>query len=83
MPILMVAHNTINNLSFSDSDLKEEPLDFTMSKFKSSTPMKHPLYYQYFGSNNDTSPNHDNNEEQGKVEKISKHHEHIFVWEWY
>lgn len=66
MPILMVAHNTINNLSYSDSDLSEEPLDFTMSKFKSSTPMKHPLYYQYFGSNNESSPNRDIKEEQGK-----------------
>jgi hypothetical protein len=75
MPILMVAHNTINNLNFSDSDLSEKPLDFTMSKFKSSTPMKHPLYYQFFGSNNDTSSNHDEREEQqqGKVEKMSKY----------
>lgn len=64
MPILMVAHNTINsNLSFSDSDLSEEPLDFTMSKFKSSTPMKHPLYYQTFGR--ESSPNRDD-KEQGK-----------------
>lgn len=75
MPILMVAHNTIKNLSFSDSDLSEEPLDFTMSKFKSSTPMKHPLYYQYFGSNSDTSSNRDDKEEQqqqGK-ERMSKY----------
>lgn len=73
MPILMVAHNTINNnLSFSDSDLSEEPLDFTMSKFKSSTPMKHPLYYQAFGSNNSPSPNRDDHKEQGKVAGMSK-----------
>jgi hypothetical protein len=77
MPILMVAHNTINNLNFSDSDL---PLDFTMSKFKSSTPMKHPLYYQYFGNNSDTSSNRDDKEEQqGKVERMSKYREHLFV----
>lgn len=69
MPILMVAHKTINNLNFSDSDLSEElePLDFTMSKFKSSTPTKHPLYRQYYGSNSDTPPNRDLKEEQGKV----------------
>jgi hypothetical protein len=69
MPILMVAHNTINNnLSFSDSDLSEEPLDFTMSKFKSSTPMKHPLYYQFAG---ESSPNRDDRE-QGKVAGMTK-----------
>lgn len=78
MPILMVAHNTINNnLSFSDSDLLEEPLDFTMSKFKSSTPMKHPLYYQTecnyqtFGSNHNSPPTRDDNKEQGKVAWMS------------
>lgn len=66
MPTLMVAHNTINNLSF---DLSEElePLDFTMSKFKSSSPTKHPLYLQYYGSNSDTSSNRDDKEEQGKA----------------
>lgn len=72
MPILMVAHKTINNYSFSDvSDLSRElaePLDFTMSKFKSSSPTKHPLYYQFYGSNSDTPTNRDVIEEQGKVE---------------
>lgn len=65
----MVAQNTINNLSFSESDLSEElqPLDFTMSKFKSSTPTKHPMYRQYFGSNSDTPSDRDIKEEQGKV----------------
>lgn len=71
----MVAHNTINNLNFSDSDLSEEhhqPLDFTMSKFKSSTPTKHPLYHQFYGSNSDTSSNRDENEDQGKRDKCVK-----------
>lgn len=69
MPILMVAHNTINSLNFSDSDLSEEiqqPLDFTMSKFKSSSPTKHPLYHQFYGSNSDTSTNHEENDDRGK-----------------
>lgn len=67
MPILMVAQQQFNNLNFSDSDLSEdrEPLDFTMSKFKSSSPEKHPLYYQYFGSNSDTPSGRDA-KEQGK-----------------
>lgn len=71
MPILMVAHSTINNLNFSDSDLSEEPkpLDFTMSKFKSSSPNKHPLYHHYYGSNSDTSPNRDEKDEQGESEE--------------
>lgn len=70
--IIMVAHNTINNLSFSDSDLSEEPLDFTMSKFKSSTPMKHPLYYQVFGSNSGSSLKRDD-KEQGKALRMNIH----------
>lgn len=55
MPILMVAQQQFNNLNFSDSDLSEdrEPIDFTMSKFKSSTPVRHPLYHQFFGSHSD------------------------------
>lgn len=69
MPTLMVAHNSINALNFSDSDLLEErePLDFTMSKFKSSSPTKHPFYLQHYGSNSDTSSNRDErDEEQGE-----------------
>lgn len=70
----MVAHKTIKNYSFSNvSDLSKElsePLDFTMSKFKSSSPTKHPLYYQFYGNNSDTPPNHDATEEQGKVKRM-------------
>lgn len=79
MPILMVAHKTINNHSFSDlSDLSGElvePLDFTMSKFKSSSPTKHPLYYQFYGSRSETPSNRDAIEEQGKVETKIKNQE--------
>lgn len=50
--MLMVAQNIINSLIFSDSD-PSEPLDFTMSKFKSSSPTKHPLYHQFYGSSGD------------------------------
>lgn len=74
MPILMVAQQQFNSLNFSDSDLSE-PLDFTMSKFKSSSPAKHPLYHQFFGShnNNDTSPVREVKEEQGEIVML-----HIF-----
>lgn len=59
MPILMVAQQQFNNINYSDS----QPLDFTMSKFKSSSPAKHPLYHQFFGSGiGDTSQ-----EEQGEL----------------
>lgn len=70
----MVAQNTINDLRFAVSDLSRdfEPLDFTMSKFKSSTPTKHPLYRQYFGSNSDALTNHDVKEEQGKLDTFLK-----------
>lgn len=61
----MVAQQQFNNLNFSDSDLSEpQPLDFTMSKFKSSTPAKHPLYHQFFGSS--IGDNRDVVEEQGE-----------------
>lgn len=69
MPILMVAHNSINSLNFLASDLSEErePLDFSMSKFKSSSPTKHPMYIQqqqFYGSNSDMSSNRDEKDEE-------------------
>lgn len=84
MPIasLMVAHNAISNLNYSESDFAEEPrpLDFTMSKFKSNSPAKHPLYDQYFGNHQiqnlhpslkrDSSTNRDIKEEQGEFLKF-------------
>lgn len=83
MPIasLMVAHNAISNLNYSESDFAEDPrpLDFTMSKFKSTSPAKHPLYDQFFGNhqnhpslklNSDSSTNRDIKEEQGEFIKF-------------
>lgn len=67
MPILMVAQDTHNNLNFTDSD---KPLDFTMSKIKSTSPSRHPLYHQYFGSQSNASPIREVKEEQGKQKKI-------------
>ena len=46
----------------------EKPLDFTMSKFKASSPMRHPLYQQFFGNNNIIDEQH---EEQGEFKKIN------------
>ena len=69
MPILMVAQSAIKNLNniCESSELSEQqPLDFTMSKFKPSSPMRHPLYQQFFGNNNSDMPSdHNNVEEQG------------------
>ncbi|XP_070492629.1 protein nubbin-like isoform X2 [Chironomus tepperi] len=68
MPILMVAQSAIKNLNniCESSDISEQPLDFTMSKFKPSSPMKHPLYQQYFGNNSDIPSDRSECDEQGK-----------------
>lgn len=52
MPSLMQsAIRDLNN--FLDvKGISEKPLDFTMSKFRPSSPMRHPLYQQFFGNNN-------------------------------
>lgn len=78
MPIaslLMVAHNTISNLNNSENEFSKElrPLDFTMSKFKSSSTgaAKHPLS-QYFDAHQSSSTNRDagSKEEQGKCKVV-------------
>jgi hypothetical protein len=61
MPSLMVQSATIRNLNNLCDEGSEKPLDFTMSKYKASSPMRHPLYQQFFGNNEER------NEEQGKV----------------
>lgn len=73
MPIaslLMVAHNTISNLNDSENDFSKElrPLDFTMSKFKSTSSAaaaKHPLS-QFFDAHQSSSASRDGKDEQGK-----------------
>lgn len=70
MPTLMVAQNSIKSLNLSGSGClyeEREPLDFTMSKFKSSSPTKHPLYLQQQLYGSDTSSNRDDkDDEQGE-----------------
>ena len=41
----------------------DQPLDFTMSKFKSSATARHQLYRQFYGG--EDSPPYDKHEEQG------------------
>jgi hypothetical protein len=63
----MVAQSAIKNLN-NICESSEQPLDFTMSKFKPSSPMRHPLYHQFFGSaSNDMLSDHNEHEEQGKT----------------
>jgi hypothetical protein len=62
MPILMVAQSAIKNLN----NISDQPLDFTMSKFKPSSPMRHPFYQQFFGNNSDIPAERNECEEQGK-----------------
>lgn len=80
--MLMVAYNAISSLNFSESEKSEElqPLDFTMSKFKSSSPSKHPLYYQFYGSNSAMSPNRDiKQENQGRWQLSRNRTKHPFT----
>jgi hypothetical protein len=69
MPILMVAQSAIKNLNniCERSDLSDQPLDFTMSKFKPTSPMRHPFYQQFFGSASDIAAERNECEEQGKL----------------
>lgn len=78
MPIaslLMVAHNTISNLNNSENDFSKElrPLDFTMSKFKSSSTgasKQHPLSQYFDAAHQSSSSNRDaGKEEQGECIK--------------
>lgn len=70
MPILMVAQSAIKNLNNicerSDKSV-DQPLDFTMSRFKPTSPMRHPLYQQFFGNNSDIASDRNEYEEQGKL----------------
>lgn len=61
MPSLMVVQSAIRNLNNFCDEGSEKPLDFTMSKYKASSPMRHPLYQQFFGNNEQR------HEEQGKT----------------
>lgn len=65
----MVAQSAIKNLNniCESSDISEQPLDFTMSKFKPTSPMRHPLYQQYFGNNSDIPSDRSECDEQGKL----------------
>ncbi|KAG5674989.1 hypothetical protein PVAND_004930 [Polypedilum vanderplanki] len=73
MPILMVAQSAIKNLNniCERSDItSDQPLDFTMSKFKPSSPMRHPFYQQFFGNNNSNdiaATDRNEYEEQGRT----------------
>lgn len=57
MPSLMQsAIRDLNN--FIDvKGSSEIPLDFTMSKFRPTSPVRHPLYQQFFGNNNNHNVN--------------------------
>lgn len=66
MPILMVAQSAVKNLN-NICESSDQPLDYTMSKFKPSSPMKHPLYQQFFGNNSDIPSDRSECDEQGKL----------------
>ena len=56
MPSLMIVQGTIRDSNnFLDVKGSEKAIDFTMSKFKASSPMRHPLYQQFFGNNNNVN----------------------------
>lgn len=66
MPLLVAqrgSHGVVLDHSHSGTTQTEQPLDFTMSKFKTST--RHQLYRQFYGA--EESPPYDKHEEQGKI----------------
>lgn len=75
MPSLMVVQSAIKNLNnFCVEDVRsEKPLDFTMSKFKASSPMRHPLYQQFFGNNNSNNFNNNNNVNDMSIDRNNEH----------
>lgn len=70
MPSLMIVQGTIRDSNnFLDVKGSEKALD--MSKFKASSPMRHPLYQQFFGNNN----NNNNNVNDMSLER-NEHQQH-------
>ncbi|CAO1325358.1 unnamed protein product [Diamesa serratosioi] len=64
---LMVAHrSSYESIDCNKYKIIEQPLDFTMSKFKTSPSPRHPLYDQYFGNKVDNSSVCDKPEEPGR-----------------
>lgn len=64
MPLLVAqraSHGVVLDHSHSTTTTIEQPLDFTMSKFK--TTARHQLYRQFYGA--EDSPPYDKHEEQG------------------
>lgn len=64
MPLLVAQRNSTHVVASLDHSktIIEQPLDFTMSKYKTTT--RHPLYRQFYSA--EDSPPYDKHEEQGK-----------------
>lgn len=63
---LMVAHrSSYESIDCNKYKFIEQPLDFTMSKIKTSPSPRHPLYDQYFGNKIDNTSVCDKPEEPG------------------
>lgn len=64
MPLLVAQRNSTHVVASLDHSktITEQPLDFTMSKYKTSS--RHPLYRQFYRA--EDSPPYDKHEEQGK-----------------
>lgn len=66
MPLLVAqrgSHGVALDRNHSATSTTDQPLDFTMSKFKTST--RHQLYRQFYRA--EDSPPYDKNEEEGKI----------------
>lgn len=69
MPLLVTQRNSHSGVVLDHHHhsttkiISEQPLDFTMSKFK--TTQRHPLYRQFYGA--EESPPYDKQEEQGEI----------------
>jgi len=66
MPLLVAqrsSHGVALDHNHSATSTTDQPLDFTMSKFKTST--RHQLYRQFYRA--EDSPPYDKHEEQGMI----------------
>jgi hypothetical protein len=64
MPLLFAQRSSHDAALDHCSGIDQQPLDFTMSKFK--TTSRNSFYRQFYGTAADNSPPYDNKDEQGE-----------------
>lgn len=65
------SHKTATTAQTTLTKSEQQPLDFTMSKFKSTSGTRHQLYRQFYGA--EDSPPYDKHEETGNLNYINEY----------